>query len=150
MKALKYWWPAVAWACVIFFFATEVFSGATTSRIIIPFLRWLLPNADPETLGRLHVLIRKGAHVASYFVFSWLVLRGVRGEARGWTWRWGITSLLIAAGYALLDEFHQSFVPGRGAAVRDVILDVAGATLAQVAASFRQNMKPQMNADQQR
>ncbi len=96
----------------------------------------------------MHFLIRKAAHVANYFVFSWLVLRGVRGDARGWKWRWGVTALLIATSYAALDEFHQSFVPGRGAAVRDVILDAAGATLAQLAASYRRIRKENEIADE--
>ena len=126
----------MAWAAAIFLFSTEVFSGESTSRIIIPFLRWLLPQTDPETLVRLHFLVRKAAHVGVYFVLSWLVLRGVRGEGSGWRWKWGLTALLIAAGYAALDEFHQSFVPGRGWAIRDVMLDSAGAALAQIAAAL--------------
>jgi VanZ family protein len=148
MKALKYWWPAVAWACAIFFFSTEIFGGADTSRFIIPFLRWLLPHAHPEMLWRIHFLIRKIAHVVVYFVFSGLVLRGVRGEAGGWNWRWGVASLLICAAYAALDEFHQSFVPGRGAAPTDVLLDSAGAVLAQLAAFFRGQEK--RNTDEHR
>ena len=32
--------------------------------------------------------------------------------------------------YACTDEFHQSFVPGRVAAVHDVLIDSAGAWLA--------------------
>jgi VanZ family protein len=38
----------------------------------------------------------------------------------------------IVAGYAALDEFHQSFVPGRGPAVADVLLDAAGGVAAQL------------------
>jgi VanZ family protein len=137
MRALKYWWPAIAWACVIFFLSTEVFSGANTSRFIIPFLRWLLPQADAETLARIHLVIRKAAHVANYFVFGWLVLRGVRGEARGWSWRRSAMALLLAVAYAALDEYHQWFVPVRGFAMRDVILDSVGATLAQMSAYWK-------------
>lgn len=33
---------------------------------------------------------------------------------------------VVAAGYAVLDEWHQSFVPGRFASVGDVLLDVTG------------------------
>jgi VanZ family protein len=136
MKALRYWWPAIVWAGAIFFFSTRVFGGESTSRFIIPFLRWLLPSAEMPTLWQLHFLIRKSAHVANYFVFSWLVLSGLRGEAIGWRWSWAAWALLVAAGYAALDEFHQSFVPGRGAAAQDVLLDSAGAAMAQLAAAL--------------
>jgi VanZ family protein len=62
------------------------------------------------------------------------VLRGLRGGATGWKWSWGLKALLIAAAYAALDEFHQSFVPGRGGAAQDVLLDGAGAIVAQACA----------------
>ena len=150
MKTLKYWWPAIAWACVIYFFSTEFFGSAASSRIIFPFLRWLLPQVHPEIVEIVHFLIRKAAHVLVYFVFSLLVLRGLRGEATGWNWRWGMASLLLCAAYAATDELHQSFVPGRGAAVRDVLLDTAGAGLAQVIAFFNRNKTPYGTANQHR
>ncbi len=134
MNTWRHWWPAVVWAGAIFFFSTGVFGGESTSRFIIPFLRWLLPEASLETLSQIHFLIRKASHIGEYFLFSLLVLRGVRGESSGWKRSWGLTALLIAAGYALLDEFHQSFVPNRGASPRDVLLDSAGAVVAQAAA----------------
>jgi VanZ family protein len=34
--------------------------------------------------------------------------------------------------YAALDEFHQSFVPGRTAAISDVLIDTAGGIGAQI------------------
>jgi VanZ family protein len=42
-------------------------------------------------------------------------------------------AILFAALYAASDEFHQSFVPSRGPAVGDVLLDTEGATAAQLA-----------------
>jgi VanZ family protein len=124
----------MAWATAIFFFSTGAFGGEFTSQFIIPFLRWLLPDAAPETLTQLHFLIRKAGHFGEYFLFSLLVLRGLRGGATGWRWSWAAWALLIAAGYAALDEFHQSFVPNRGASPWDVLLDSAGAVVAQAAA----------------
>jgi VanZ family protein len=145
MNAWRHWWPAVVWAGAIFLFSTGYFGGEDTSRFILPFLRWLLPDASPETLSQIHFLIRKASHIGEYFLFSLLVLRGVRGESSGWTWSWGVTALLIAAGYAALDELHQSFVPGRGGEAQDVLLDSAGAAVAQAAARLwfgkRENRK---------
>ncbi len=90
---------------------------------------------------QLHFLIRKSAHFANYFLFGLLLLHGLRGETVGWRWRWALTAVAMAAGYAALDEFHQSFVPGRGAAAQDVLLDITGAAVAQAAARmwFRRN-----------
>lgn len=51
--------------------------------------------------------------------------------------RLALIVILIVAGYASLDEFHQRFVPGRGAAVSDVLLDTTGGAAAQlVVAAF--------------
>lgn len=132
MRWLRQWGPAIAWAAVISFFSTEHFTASATSRIIVPFLHWLLPRASPETLEMLHFVIRKAAHVTEYFIFSLLVLRGIRRERPGWIFAWGLAAVAIAAGYAALDEFHQAFVPGRTASVRDVLLDTSGAAMAQL------------------
>lgn len=150
MRALKHWWPAILWAGAIFLLSTGSFGGEHTSRYILPFLRWLLPDASAETLTQLHFLIRKAGHFFEYFVLSLLVLRGLRGPSSGWRWRWGMVALLIAAGYAALDEFHQSFVPGRGAATQDVLLDSAGAIVAQLAAGLRRPKQKNETADERR
>ena len=131
-SGLKAWLPAIAWAAVISGLSTDTFSAQNTSRIIVPVLRWLLPFASSATIEALHGLIRKSAHFTEYFVLSVLLLRGLRGENRGWTLRWAIWAVLISAGYAALDEFHQSFVPSRTASPWDATLDTVGATAAQV------------------
>ena len=50
-------------------------------------------------------------------------------------WSWALTTILLIAAYASLDEFHQSFVPGRTAAVTDAMLDTAGGAAAQLVAA---------------
>jgi len=121
------------WAVVISTASTDAFSAEHTSRIILPFLHWLLPHAPVATLELLHFVIRKCAHFAEYFLFSVLLLRAVRGQRRGWMLRWALVALAIAAAYSALDEFHQSFVPSRTASPWDSLLDTFGASVAQLA-----------------
>ena len=128
----KSWLPAVAWAVVISVLSTDVFSSLHTSRFIIPALHWIFPRAGAETLALMHAVIRKAAHVTEYFIFSIFLVRGLRGQDRGWKMRWALWAVVIAAGYAGLDEFHQSFVPSRTASPWDALLDTAGASAAQV------------------
>jgi VanZ family protein len=132
MHWLKPWLPAIVWAGVISWASTDTFSAAHTSTLILPVLHWLFPHASPEILDRLHFFIRKTAHVTEYFVFSLLLFRALRGEHRGWQLRWAIGALAIAAGYSVLDEFHQSFVPSRTASPWDSLIDTSGAATAQV------------------
>ncbi len=86
----------------------------------------------PETLSLIHHVIRKSAHFTEYFILSLLVLHALRAGTRDFGLRWALIVIFIVAGYAALDEFHQSFVPGRGAAVTDVMLDTAGGAAAQL------------------
>jgi VanZ family protein len=131
-RHLKYWLPAIAWAVLISWASTDLFSSSHTSRFIVPVLHWVLPLASTETLERLHFLIRKSAHFTEYFAFGFLLLRAARGENRGWQIRWAMIALAIAAAYSALDEFHQSFVPSRTASPWDSLLDTTGAATAQL------------------
>jgi VanZ family protein len=132
MRWLQRWWPALLWALVISAFSTGAFTSDSTSRIIVPILRWFLPHASQQTLFLIHYLIRKTGHVTEYFILSLLVLRGIRAGKRGVHLAWALAAIAVVGCYAALDEFHQSFVPGRTAAVADVLLDTAGGIAAQV------------------
>jgi VanZ family protein len=136
MRWLKLWGPAILWACAIWSFSTGTFTSEHTSRIIVPFLHWLLPHASEETLFLLHFLIRKSGHVMEYFILSLLVLRGLRAGRKESHLGWAVAAVAVVAIYAALDEFHQSFVPGRTPAVADVLLDTAGGIAAQIVAAL--------------
>jgi VanZ family protein len=136
MKWLRYWWPAIVWAVMISVFSTGLFKSDNTSHVIIPILRFFLSHASAETLDFLHHIIRKSAHLTEYFIFSMLILRGIRAGQKGLHLRWILVTVLIVACYAALDEYHQSFVTGRTAAVGDVLIDTTGGIAAQIVASL--------------
>jgi VanZ family protein len=122
----------ILFALVISIFSTQDFGESHTARIIIPFLHWIFPFASLHSLHKMHMGIRKLAHFAEYSAFSILVFRALRSDRTGWRMSWAVVTLLICGAYASLDEIHQIFVPGRGPAVHDVMLDTLGALLAQV------------------
>jgi VanZ family protein len=136
MRWVRLWWPALAWAVAISWFSTGTFTAENTGRFIIPTLHWLFPSLSPDMLALLHHLIRKSAHFVEYFVLSLLVLRGLRAGRKETHIRWALAAVLVVAGYAAIDEFHQSFVPGRTAAVADVLLDSSGGVAAQLMAGL--------------
>jgi VanZ family protein len=133
---VKNWLLPVAWACLISVLSTDEFSSEHTSHFIIPVLHWLFPRASAQSLNLLHYVIRKMAHVTEYFIFGILIFPGLRGKDRGWKLRWAIWAVVIACGYAALDEFHQMFVPSRTASPWDALLDTTGATAGQVVLSL--------------
>ncbi len=136
MRWLRRYWLVLVWAAAIWIFSTESFSLPQTSRFIVPVLHWLFPRAADETLATIHLVIRKSAHLGEYFIFSLLVLHAVRGERKGWPWRWAIATVAIAACYAAIDELHQAFEPAREPSIFDVGLDTLGAALAQMCGAW--------------
>lgn len=128
-RFLKYWLPLVFWMCVIFAASTSLGRPDNTSRFIVPILRWIDPHMSEQTIEKLHYAIRKTAHFTEYAVLGVLLWRFVYFNPAMATYRsrsFGM-ALLLAALYASSDEFHQKFVPGREAAVHDVMIDTCGA-----------------------
>lgn len=79
-------------------------------------------------------LLRKGAHMAEYAV---LFVLSRRAFVRSGALRPGLYALMLCAGYACTDEWHQAFVPGRGPSIRDVMIDTLGALTAWGAYALR-------------
>jgi VanZ family protein len=134
VRFLRNWGPAIIWGLVISTASTGAFTTDRTAGHIIPFLHWLLPHASFDTLENIHHGIRKFGHVSEYFVFGLLVLRGFRAGRKGWKHAWWISTLIVVACYASLDEIHQAFVPGRGASAWDSVLDTSAGALAMFVA----------------
>ena len=139
----KPWLPVLIWAGVISTLSTDTFSSERTSALIIPTLHWLIPHASNETLLLIHAVIRKTAHLTEYFILGILLYQALRGDERGWNLKWALWAIAIAAAYASLDEFHQSFVPSRTSSPWDALLDTVGASAAQIAVRLW-NMKKGM------
>ena len=136
---LKYWLPVLGWLGVTFIGSTNVLSVEQTSRYIVPFLLWLKPGMTPQTIWVIVVFMRHCAHVGEYAVLALLMWRALRNVPvlRTKTVMVFGAVLLGCALFAASDEFHQTFVKSRTPSVRDVFLDIAGASLGLlIAASF--------------
>jgi VanZ family protein len=108
--------------------STAMFSSQRTYLIIDPVLRWFAPSISHTQVLVIHMIIRKLAHVTEYFITGILLFRAFRA---GSGIRWAFSSVLIVVLLAASDEFHQSFVPTRTAAIQDVGIDILGGILAQ-------------------
>ena len=101
-------------------------SGALSSGLLQILLGWLRIDGSAELVELFHLLLRKLAHFSIYAVLS----VGVMGTAltfQGKGWMKFLLALLICAGYAATDEFHQLFVGARCGSPLDVLLDSCGA-----------------------
>ncbi|MGH9968643.1 MAG: VanZ family protein [Pyrinomonadaceae bacterium] len=123
--------PLILWMVFISFASTGEFSAVNTSRIVRPLLLWMFPDISEERIRLVHLLIRKGAHLTEYAILGWLTARAFIASAHEWLRRrWFLASLLLVVLHALLDEFHQSFVPSRSGSFYDSLIDIAGGLIA--------------------
>jgi VanZ family protein len=125
---IRYWLPVLVWMFFIFVASTDWMSAERTSGFIGLFLRWFAPDIADATVASVQFVVRKCAHFTAYAVLSALLLRALRQHllaAR--TVAFGFAAL-----YAVLDEFHQSFVPSRTGSPWDVLIDITGAILGLV------------------
>jgi len=99
-KLLINYLPPVLWAAIIF-----IFSSFEQTKVS-DFFFW-------------DFIAKKGAHFFEYAILFFLISR-----ASGKNYA---LSFILTILYSLSDEFHQSFVPGRTAAIYDVAIDFAGA-----------------------
>ena len=142
-RFLTHYLPLIAWLAFISFASSGSFSAGNTSRIIGPLVLWLFPNTSIETLALVHFTTRKIAHFTEYAILGFLAARAFRTSP----WpaikkRWFLISATLIVVYALVDEFHQSFVPSRTGSVFDSLIDMAGGLTALLiirkrAAGFR-------------
>lgn len=102
------WAPPLVLMAVIFFFSAQ-------------------PHLS-SGLGLIDLIARKIVHMLEYGVLCllwWRALRTVLAPRQAVA-----LAFAISVGYAVSDEFHQTFVRGRHGSPVDVAIDTAGAALA--------------------
>jgi VanZ family protein len=126
-KFISRYLPLVVWLIFISYASSDSFNASNTSRIIGPLVLWLFPNTSPETMATIHFITRKIAHFTEYAILGFLAARAFRPYPR-----WFVISAALVVVYALIDEYHQSFVPSRTASVFDSMIDMAGGITALI------------------
>lgn len=132
----------ICWMGLIFSFSSD--NGEVSTKksdgFIIKFVETIigrnLRNDEKEKwTNYLVVPVRKGAHFGVYFILGLLIISFV-SEFIIISYK----SILLAIGvclvYAISDEAHQLFVPGRSGQIKDVLLDIVGASASVLGYSF--------------
>jgi hypothetical protein len=106
--------------------------------MVIIFILSSLPGDSLPYFGFWDALVKKGAHALGYGLLG-LAYFSALPRRLSFGYRWFL-ALLMAVLFALSDEFHQSFVVGRGSSLGDVVVDGFGAALAlMIAAPYSSN-----------
>lgn len=110
-SALLRWLPSLGMMALIFTFSS-------------------LPASALPYLGALDVLVKKSGHALGYGLLGLAYFYALPPRLR-YGYRW-LLAVLMAMLFALSDEYHQSFVEGRGSTFADVLIDTAGASVALI------------------
>ncbi len=86
-----------------------------------------LPEAEQQkAVDSLQFIVRKGAHFSVYLVLGFLCFLAMNTYSVKLKTKF-LSALTISLLYAISDEIHQLFVPGRAGQIRDVFIDFSGA-----------------------
>jgi VanZ family protein len=108
---------------------------------------WFFPNLSEARLATAHFLTRKAGHFSEYAILAFLARRAFVTSSRWFLQRyWFQLGLLLVVVYALLDEFHQSFVPSRTASIYDSAIDAAGGLTILLICKFYDRKSRRRNA----
>jgi VanZ family protein len=86
------------------------------------------PSDELPDFGLYDLLVKKGGHMLGYAILAWLFSRSWEGfhfSPRNVF----LLTFFAAVLYAVSDEIHQSFVPGRHPSAVDVVIDGTGAMI---------------------
>lgn len=111
---LRYKFPAVAWALIIF----------------------VISSVPSSAMPKLSILAYdKAIHAIIFFIFGLLVYYALEPQhvVPTFYWQRSLVALVIVIAYGGLDEFHQHFVPGRTPDVYDALADAIGGVASAVA-----------------
>ena len=84
-------------------------------------------------------------HAGVYFIFAVLVSRALTRYQKDELKQHILISTLITVGFALFDEIHQIFIPGRFGDIADAAADIAGIIVAQIV--FVKIIQPLVNPE---
>lgn len=147
-KAILFWVLLVLWAGVIFFFSAQPDTvSSQQSGIFAQILEETVMRISGSAkegkalYAQLDHLVRKSAHWTVYFILGALAQRACWHSAKQ---KRPIRVLAVAVAacalYAVSDEIHQYFVPGRSMMISDMLLDSVGALCGAGAATFFLNV----------
>ncbi len=135
------WAVAILWMMMIFNLSaqpageSDILSRKTVEIIIQTVNRVISIEGDDiqfiENVDGFHHLVRKYAHFLVYLVLSILLMNALE-RSRVFGRRIILFSLGICVLYAVTDELHQFFVPGRSGQLTDILIDISGAVLGVV------------------
>lgn len=152
-KTFLSWAAVIFWMAVIFVLSSQ--AAEQSDRLSTSIAENVTKIAERTvstwdmSIKKLNYIVRKNAHFFSYLLLGVLMINALR-ESGVYGGKAIIMAFLACLLYAISDETHQLFVPGRGGQVKDVVIDSAGAAAGigvYMICSKALNLKKQMTND---
>jgi VanZ family protein len=124
----------IVWMVMIFVMSN--FPAETSSKqsgVVVEVVKTVFKVSpkQPDLFNNLTTIVRKCGHAFEYFVLGVLLLNMLRqfwpAKHKGEWARYWYLAVVGASIYAVTDEVHQAFVPGRSCELRDIIIDTVAA-----------------------
>jgi VanZ family protein len=106
MDWIRRWGPAIFFMVVIFLFSA-------------------MPGAELPDLGGWDIFAKKGGHMLGYALLASAYCYAINTYRSASRLQY-ILALCMATLYAVSDEWHQKYIPGRNSSFYDVCIDTAG------------------------
>ena len=79
-----------------------------------------------EYVGKFQFIVRKLAHFSVYLALGFTLSAGMQTFVKLRVFVRTLFAFIIGVLYAILDEIHQIYVPGRSCELRDMLIDSTG------------------------
>ena len=107
---------------IIFLFSSyDAVSSAEQSKVVVDIINKYIPINS--------FYVRKLAHFSLFFSLELVLYIGIKMLINKFP---GLYSILILIIYAISDEVHQYFIPGRSCEIRDMLIDICGGLCALI------------------
>lgn len=107
------------WMIFIFIMSSfDASESSAQSNIIVNFISNIFNINNIEFLS---LIIRKLAHFTEYFILGILTYNLIKNYRKKY-----YIAIIICIIYAISDEIHQIFIPGRSCQITDILIDSIG------------------------
>jgi VanZ family protein len=130
------WLAAFLWMLLIFSLSSQPASQSSElsgniTKVIIEIISKIIPldiesSTTTDFILQFDHMVRKFAHGSVYFVLAILIMNAFM-KSGGEVFRTAACTLIFCIFYAVGDEVHQLFVPGRSGQIKDILIDSIGA-----------------------
>lgn len=140
----------IIWMITIFRFSGQIGteSGNTSRKFTVQIIKIITGknlSINEPFIDNIQLFIRKLAHFSIYTIGGFLIMNYYYGTDKK-EYKKIIYSIIFGGSYAITDEIHQVFVPGRSGNIFDVGIDTLGViTGVLIYITFRRVLKSVRN-----